>query len=701
MAETDEDIAAPFLRRRVNNLAYFRKYRPELYDFFAELQLNHIELVVTPGLTDVDLTDHGQTVYRNHAQSFSRDEVDKFLSENPGDKAMLTLAPSEISSYNPNRFASHAVRQCFQYSSFNKENFKGYFRGESFPSVVFLGCGLGYHIEALATKADIVDAVVFEPDAERFAASLYTVDWEAICTRFRRKGCSISFSIPVSPDSANVRRVLGGKLAEMVPLYPFFTIYYNHLANVELFRTAKDLERDLPIVGANWGGYDFELRGLNNVVHNIESARPYLKPKFKLQSEQPVFVVGSGPSIDKRIADIERHYNKAIVISAGTGLRALLNHGIKPHFHLELDADYIIYEILSDLGKEALHGITLLASIDVNPLVPDLFDKTLFYFKRNNYLPPLLDASAYAVDYCNPTCTNAAMAIACALGFSNIFLFGTDYGYRNKAQHHSRHSIYGDTADSEFSSRMRATAGADQSEIKTFEVPAVDGGYVLTRTDYYAARRQVEQFIEDMSRTKLALNIRNCADGAAIEGAPWLSSQALDELLESHDDSAVTELDRLLPSETGKLSIPLWRKNLELLSREIKSSANAYLQILAHARLNGRRDLVVVGNEVRAYLNRIGPGSGRQTPVAIQMMGYQMLKGSIHHFLYVGLSHGMACETDEELIHFSRGWKKEFEAFLKELPHHFQRAVVEAKPTNEDPWVVRRLIEAEPGLENR
>ncbi|MDX1754699.1 MAG: 6-hydroxymethylpterin diphosphokinase MptE-like protein [Marinobacter sp.] len=697
MSESDQDVALQYLERKEKNLAYFKKYRPELHQYFGSLQLDHCELVVTPGNPDVDLVDRGRSVYRHHARAYSYSEVDRFLEENPPEQRSLTLAPPWAGSFATPRFGMRLVKEALDASPVTPEQFQGYRRGDFFPSVVFLGCGLGYHIEKMSEQADIIDAVIFEPDAERFALSLFTVDWEAISVRFRKRGCSLSFCIAVTDSEENIRRVLGGKLAEMVPLYPYFTTYYNHLANVELFRIAKDLEKDIPILAANWGSYDFEIRAFNNILHNLRSGGRYLKPDPTAHSQRPLLVIGSGPSIDGRFEDIRKIRDKVAIVSAGTGLRGLLANGIQPDFHLELDADYAIHEILSDLDPKALRAIPLLAAIDVNPLVTDLFDEVTFFFKSRNAIPGWLGVGRDALDQCSPTCTNAALSVGYALGFRSIFMFGTDYGYKDTSSHHSAYSVYGAQAETDFSKSFRAERKGLNEDQRSFPVAGVDGGEVLTRTDYYTAKRAAERFIHDLKVMDETFQAYNCSDGAVIEEADWLSRSAFLEAVAGYDSQGRKEARALLGHERCPLPAEELDKKLANLQMEMSDTVVACRKALDLTSHRSRRDLVAIANGVRDSLNRVGVFSGRRTDVSVQMMCWQLLKGTVYHFLQVGLCHGLACE-ESELDGFMEHWKQAFGKFLDRLPDHFERVAMQARAVDTDPWLRARLTDDEPTL---
>ncbi len=695
MSGNEEDVALPFIRRKQKNLAYFQKYRPEIFDYFANFEPRHCELVVTPGHEDVDLIDSGQSIYRHLAQEYAKSEVQTFIKENPSDKPILTMELPYVRESAATRFAMKYVRESLSKSTVTPDSFEGYYRGKVVPSVIFLGCGLGYHIEQLTSQADVIDAVVFEPDAERFALSLFTVDWEEICARFRGKGRAISFCIATNSSEENLRRVLGSKMAEMVPLYPYLSYYYNHLANVDLFRIAKGLEKDLPVVGTNWGAYDFELRGTRNVCQNLRSGGKYIQPYQLPESQIPVAIVGSGPSIDSRIEALKSNRDNLVVISAGTGLRALLSHGVRPDFHVELDADYMIYEMLNDIKEQhGLEGITLLCTASVNPLVPPMFENARFYFSSDYYIPALLGLEKDSVPGCTPTCTNAAVALAFAYGFRNLFLFGTDYGYQDKSQHHSKYSVYGQESKTEFASRFQKETASGTEARPKFETEGVNETTVITQGDYFTAKRTLETYLSDRKNQGLSFTVRNCSDGALIEGAEWISSADFSEQMSEVSDTARQTL--LSSVDSCSMDLPDYdtKQIFAAVAREVEETSQVFASVLKNNRLSGRKDLIVVCNQIRDYLGRVGPRSGRRSPVTVQLMGWQIMKGTIQRFLQMGLCHGLA-HRDDDLQPFLNHWSGTFKEFLEHLPEHFSKVMLSDAKPEDDPWVTRRLMDPE------
>lgn len=696
MAKQPDSSAESFLRQKEKNLTFFKKHHPRIYQVFSNLMLTKAELVVTPGKADVDMTVDGHSCYRGLAKEYSRSEADQFLSENPEGKKAFTFSPPWPESYKHPRFATLSVRGAAEASPVNRDNFSGYDRGNVYPSIVFLGCGLGYHIEALLEKATVISAVIVEREPEKFALSLFTVDWERICAKFQRKGRSLTFAIGSANNEVGMRDLLYRNLENIVPFYPFMTIHYNHLADIELAKVAIDVSKDISVITSNWSNYDNEVRRLHHFSHNLKQGFRYLENREAGEHKTPFVVVGSGPSIDGRIESLKAVRDRVVIVSAGTGIRALIASGIKPDFHVELDPDYVVYKFLADIESDALKDVTLLAVNEVNPMVRTLFKETFHFFKTDNYQSHLVGVSGESFSHCNPTCTNAALALGHALGFRSIFLFGTDFGYKVSEKDHSSQSVYGEKVTTEFARQVQEHRYAPRKR-NEFEVPSVDGGTVLTVAGYYSAKRSVEKFFLEMKAVTDSLQVYNCSDGATIEGTEWVDAARFESEVQSRP---AAEGWRLPVGQIKDIAPSGLDEQLPTLLKELESGCRDIRKLVKEARLEGRPDLAILVNRVRTRVNTVKPPKGLASPTATQAYIYQLTRGTMLHFLYVGLCHGMGCSNEAETKAFLKDWRERFVAFLTELPPHFQSVMFGLPELSQDSWVTSRLIEPEPTLEH-
>ena len=77
-------------------------------------------------------------------------------------------------------------------------------------------------------------------------------------------------------------------------------------------------------------------------------------------------------------------------------------------------------------------------------------------------------------------------------------------------------------------------------------------------------------------------------------------------------------------------------------------------------------------------------------------MTHQLLRGSVQHFLYVGICHGMACEDGAEFQNFVAQWEQGFLDFLSKVPKHYDKVMLESQPLERDPWAKRFIGDRDP-----
>ena len=689
-----QDDGKVYIQQLQKNLEYFRKHRPNLYKMLANMDLRRAELVVTPGRSDVDMVVDGKSCYRGLALEYSLEEAQRMLEENPETKRIQTFAPPSTKSYQQENFAAKLLREIVQSSPASQRSFTGYIRGNIFPSMVFLGCGLGYHIDYVVSKTQIINGIIIERDPEKFVVSLYTVDWAKICSRFSRKGHSLTFAVGEANNADEIRRLVSQYMSKDVPFYPFFSTYYNHLADIELARGVIENGKDLAVIATNWSNYDTELMRLSNTVYNARQGISYIPSDTGTVQNKPLVVVGSGPSLDKRIDSLKAVRDRVVVVSAGTALRPLLAHGVRPDYHAELDPSYLIYELLSDIGKDRIRDIPLLAVNEVNPFVPGLFNERYFYFKSDNGQSALLGVKEKSFNNCNPTVTNAAISIGHALGFRQIYLFGTDYGFEHEDQDHSSKSVYGADTDSKMSAEIHRRAAKQGRRV--FHTPSVNGGFVLTRNDYYTAKRSVEELIYNLKTSPHPPEIFNCADGAVIVGTAWLGEEEF--LAHFQDEQGAVQqfsASQYFSERAKRLADDSMDHKLPLLDKELQRVSKLYVRKVKSANLRGRRDLCALVNEIRGELAVLAPLKGNAAVTEEQLFCRQLVKGTIQHFTYAGLCHGMAC-TDDELGAFLRLWEEKFLAFLDALPKHFQSVMMADRALEADLWGRRNIGDRDP-----
>ena len=120
--------------------------------------------------------------------------------------------------------------------------------------------------------------------------------------------------------------------------------------------------------------------------------------------------------------------------------------------------------------------------------------------------------------FCNPQVANTALSFAIHMGFQDIYLFGTDCGYKDPKYHHSKHSLYYKD-DGEEKERMG-------NLVRVGEIPVEGnfGGTVISTAFMNTGRFYMEHLLKLYPKR----HVFNCSDGVKINHADPLP---VDDLL--------------------------------------------------------------------------------------------------------------------------------------------------------------------------
>lgn len=383
------------------------------------------------------------------------------------------------------------------------------------------GVGLGYHIDKILESCPCEQMIVIEPVPEFFKYSMRTIDWQAIIEKAKAKGTALQFKIGLSPErfmletEALIIRSRGGRFIDG-------TYAYVHYPSWQVMECRKLLNQRIGNFLIRPGHFGDEKIMMTNAIDNLS------KRSFRLIEAQknpdldvPVFVVGSGPSLDDDIGKLSELSGKALIASCGSSLGILLKNGIVPDFHLENENTYPLVKNLKAFREDYdFTSTVLIASSTVNPEVGEMFGRNWFYF-RSTLSPAVVLAPGYnPIIYAGPLVANAALAALSNLGFKRFVLFGIDCGRLEGGLHHSKDAVYYEEGYDNFIEGE----GHDYLEGEfTRIVPGNFGGKIATSAYYDLSRRTITELIRDKN-----LAVTNCSRGAQIEGAQPLLSGKLE-----------------------------------------------------------------------------------------------------------------------------------------------------------------------------
>jgi hypothetical protein len=295
--------------------------------------------------------------------------------------------------------------------------------------IVLFGLGLGYHLKALLEKArSSRRIIVVEPNGE----ILGIVRSNGFC-----------------------RAVLDAPNVQVVGNWEAFKKLYDNLedpwVNVRLFTIPSYLQVYGEEFQAFAGKLQQELNALRtrrqtilhfsrqwqeNFFRNLRHLRPSgrIASGFGLFEGIPAIIVSSGPSLEKNIHQLKSAKDKALIIAAGSSVRALAAADIRPDLVVALDAGAFNYEArFKDLQ---LSGIPLVYDLILHPEIVEKHAGprvAMMTHKANLWLEGYF--GPIGLLELGPSVANTAMDLAWRLGADPIVLVGQDLAFTDEKSH--------------------------------------------------------------------------------------------------------------------------------------------------------------------------------------------------------------------------------------------------------------------------
>ncbi|NKD77635.1 motility associated factor glycosyltransferase family protein [Haematospirillum sp. H1815] len=428
------------------------------------------------------------------------------------------------------------TKDCARFLSENSIECDGCPLDEIEYSFVF-GLGLGYHLNDLLSSEDVNTFIIIEPVAEFIIHSMSVIDWVPVIEKIYERGASLYFITADMPERAvrSIEDVVTNRGNAFLDGSYIYVHYYSW-ALKESYNIFSDMIKYHYITS---GFYEDEVKMVYNTVSNFNMYTfRLLRAQEMLEQRMPVFIVGSGPSLDKDMAYIRKWSDRSIVVSCGTALGILLKSGIKPDIHVENENVDLVAEILSGAAeKYDLSTIRLMASTTVTPEIGKLFGSVWFYFRSGLSSTHLFGGREVPLLGAFPLVANAAFSGMVRLGFRTFYFFGCDCGARDPKKHHAEQVFY----NVDYNGKSEVDTDWENKLVRT--VPGNFGGTVRSAWHLDMSRRV---FVETVRL--LSVDVWNCSDGAKIEGFSPLAAGAIRLDVSTVSKSKILErVERQLP----------------------------------------------------------------------------------------------------------------------------------------------------------
>ncbi|MBM6551148.1 6-hydroxymethylpterin diphosphokinase MptE-like protein [Marinomonas ostreistagni] len=404
---------------------------------------------------------------------------------------------------------------------------------DAMGAIVLFGFDFGYQLTRILDSHFVKHVYIYEENLDFFYYSLFAIDWQWIVDETLRRNTSLHFFLGLDHKTfiaqyMNRLRFNGLYLAAYTYLYFGYKI-----ENVKDVFYEFHNQYGKQVMG--WGFFDDGIIGIGQYLarknKTLLAVEPKQDPKpgFNDKLDVPVFILGNGPSLDNHIEFIREYQDEAIIVSCGTTINTLQRYGIKPDFHVDVERLRQTVEKLAPLDKDFLKGITALTVNVIHPDFYQFFDRAVIGLKPSEPISSMMCLTDLVSEenrsrlmhmhFSAPLVANLAMSYVTQMGYSDIYLMGTDCGFRERGQHHSKLSGYY-TKEGKDSGLARIDKSLIQRE-------ANYGGIAYTTSIMDVSRIQLEYAIRWAKKRNKLLRCYNLSDGVKIGEAAAISSDDL------------------------------------------------------------------------------------------------------------------------------------------------------------------------------
>ena len=458
-----------------------------------------------------DFIINGKRVYNQHAGELVTEQVAHYLN-NPN----CLFGGGEFSIGKGKVFAERVIKEAA--SAIHGAMLRPTPSGESGFLFIF-GLIAGFHLEALLEQLDVKMVIIIEPNVQFLEIALTSLDWQKPLERLQQKGGGIRIS------SENKPTILSSWIANKIRLthnaLSDGSFIFTHYENPIFTETIELMRSQWTHFSTGNGFIEDEIHILRNSLQNLKRNDYRLlsnKTEGVAVKELPVFIVGSGPSLDASFSVLRKFNDRAIIISAGSALPVLLKYGIRPNFHVELERDFEIGDDIRWIQKKHdLSGITLITNNSIDPRVAGAFDHVIFGFREVVAASRLLASSEEIISFTTPTVVNLALRAALAMNFKSIYFFGVDLGSADRDKHHSKGTVH--------SNEEYAFSGYTEW-VYDFQkqMPGIGGKTIYMNENFLWAKSSLE-LVMHLAPDRYYVN---CSNGALLEGTKSINPKRLE-----------------------------------------------------------------------------------------------------------------------------------------------------------------------------
>jgi hypothetical protein len=303
-------------------------------------------------------------------------------------------------------------------------------------NILVCGGGFFYHVKALLNRETFEKVIVYEPSRAVFQACLQEIDLEPVC--------GPNVLVLVGDDFEDFNKRIGIFLGRdffyretefRLAVLPS----YKELFQEPIGSFQQDFMEAIRVARYNLATTDkFRENWLFNEFKNLRtisdtSAIRHFMGQFK---NIPAIIVSAGPSLEKNIHLLNGIKENALIICAGSSIRAMKRNMVSPHFLLGIDPGEINTRVYNDLNLEDLY---FLYNFTFNyGVVEKLRGKKVIFRTNVEIFPAFIEEKLkYEFGFINSglSCAHNCLDLAYLLGCNPIIFIGQDLAYTSNKRY--------------------------------------------------------------------------------------------------------------------------------------------------------------------------------------------------------------------------------------------------------------------------
>jgi len=250
---------------------------------------------------------------------------------------------------------------------------------EKIMKFMYIGVGLGYHLQEIDKKIKSYTTLIIEPELEIFRLSLFTTDYSIFEEGNRTLVLSIGDDIKKRNDA----------FAQFYHYHEYMNYNIKHYCLLQNLEYIK--QEVIDFFGTNFVfsfPYTAVLTNVERTVGFIKDRNRFLVLKDieekKIIGDKKVLIISAGPSLDNYIDDIKKYQDKFIIVCVDVIVRKLEEHNIVPDIVFSIDPSHLCADFLTTKDPDFLKESAIVLLSQQHPdVIEVLKERNLkFYFSQ-------------------------------------------------------------------------------------------------------------------------------------------------------------------------------------------------------------------------------------------------------------------------------------------------------------------------------